>query len=100
MQILVYFIESVFPLPLPSLPSSPFPSPSLSFLKKHWFILFEGESEEEGDRDLPFAGLLPKWPEQPGLDQIKTRNLEIHALLLGGWQRPKVEPFPVLSQVH
>lgn len=48
--------------------------------RKRW------EEEREIKSDFLSAGLLMKWPQQPGQDQAKTRNQELSPSLLCGWQ--------------
>lgn len=46
--------------------------------KFFFFLIYLAELEEEEEsqrgRDLPCAGLLPEWPQEPGLSQTETSS--------------------------
>lgn len=43
------------------------------------FIYLKGRVKEGGrKRNIPYAGLLPKWTQQPGLGEAEARNKEFH----------------------
>lgn len=59
------------------------------------------KAKTEKERDLPPAGSLPRWQQQPGLDQTKGKIQELHPRLPCGWQVPKHPNYlPVLCPSH